>query len=101
MDLQHYQKEVSKLQKDVESFDTDLVDKPKERIVKYKYYILIVISTFLFLIIIKPKVILKVSMTAKRPEIIIDKAKFVIWWIISSIIGLGLYYMTKKLKKYK
>lgn len=60
--------------------------------VKYKCYLIVVGIVFLFLLIIKPKLILKTKVNG-QPRTEVDLGLFLKYWIIFSLIGTaGMYY---------
>lgn len=105
MDLQLYQKEVNRLSNEVSSLKAETLDdtKPVNKIMgimRYKNYIFIAVGIFLLLIVIKPKVILKIVIINKTtPTMIIDYKKFIIWWLLfTSLFSISLftYFKFKK-----
>lgn len=108
MDVEQYQKEIDMIQQ--ESFDLDRPDNPSTVskttstgklavLIKYKMYIIICILAMVFLYIVKPKYTLKVVKSGEGDvyEMVIDKKKFAICWIGTSVLFCLVYmFMTKK-----
>jgi len=105
MDLAEYKREVENLEREVSSLDSgstkdsekSLMSSRLSKIMKYKPYIIVFLCTFLFLIIVQPKIILKVDVSSEQPEIVVDKKRFVIWWFgITALLSFIYSIITKK-----
>ncbi len=108
MDLKSYQREVANLEKEVKSLsnarmDNDMMDSDKltvtSRVMKYKNYFIITVSSFLFLLLVKPKFVLKIEIIDEIPEIRVNKSKLIIWWIVITILLSLIYTVYVKVKK--
>lgn len=71
-----------------------VISNVKNFVSKYKCYLIVIFAIFLFLLILKPKFLLKVRMA--EPDIAvqeIDPKLFLRYWLIFSLVGCaGMYY---------
>lgn len=96
MDQRSYEREVKRLKSELSNLDivktspTSSISSSESgsKIVRYFPYVLISILSFIFLIVAKPKAILRITIPRDEPpQMIVDKGKLVIWWLIFSVAG--------------
>lgn len=96
MDQRSYEREVKRLESELSNLDVvktssvHSVSSPnrESKIIRYFPYALISILSFIFLIVAKPKAILRITIPRDEPpQMIVDKGKLVIWWLIFSVAG--------------
>lgn len=96
MDQRAYEREVKRLESELSNFDTvktstvQSISSPnsESKIIKYFPYAFISVLSFIFLIIVKPKVVLRITIPRDEPpKMIIDKGKLIIWWLIISVVA--------------
>jgi hypothetical protein len=104
MDSAAYQREVARLSNEVTNISSDIVSsdssaKPAGKlagIMKYKNYALIAGAVLLFLFIVKPKIVLKITLVDNVPSMVLDTKKFILWWIcITMLVSLILFTYLK------
>lgn len=102
MDQRSYEREVKRLESELNNLGTtktseiQSISSPSggSKIIKYFPYVFISTLSFVFLIIIKPKIILRIIIPQDEPpKMIIDKGKLIIWWLIVSVLG-SIGYLT-------
>lgn len=104
MDPNSYQQELKKLQNEVLQIENSTLtgNTPTETtsvIKKYLYYVGILVFNFVLLVIVKPKIILKIDKINNTPTIVVDKLRFAILYIVMSAITILLYIVYNRLKK--
>lgn len=101
MDAVSYQQELKKLQSEtsmIENSASNIVIDSPSFIKKYYVYAIILIVNFVLLLIIKPKIILKIDVINKEPVMLINKKMFVLVYIIIDIISVLMYYIYSRRK---
>jgi hypothetical protein len=105
MEHKEYEKEIKRLESELNHFDsktTTIDSEPLQTkrigLISYLPYLLISIISFGLLFIVKPKCILKIVVTDQIPQMIIDKGKLIIWWLLLSIAGSIFYVVWKKFR---
>ena len=110
MDQRSYEREIKRIESELSNLDTV---KPSSiqsisssgsgsKIIKYFPYVSISIITFIFLLIVKPKVILRIVIPQDEPpRMIVDKGKLVIWWLIISFVGSIGYLVINRIRRPK
>lgn len=102
MDQRSYEREVKRLESELSNLgagkisEIQSISSPEKgsKIIKYFPYVFISILSFIFLLIVKPKVILRIIIPQDEPpRMIVDKGKLVIWWLIISFVG-SIGYLT-------
>jgi tryptophan-rich sensory protein len=110
MDQRSYEREVKRLESELNNLDsvkpssiqTISPSNSGSKIIRYFPYAIISILSFVFLILIKPKVVLKITIPRDEPpQMIIDKGKLIVWWLIWSVVGSIGYLVWHRLKKTK
>lgn len=98
MDASVYQQELQKLEREISDIEnpTPNISVSVSGFKKNFIYLYIIIGVFVSLILLKPKIVLEVD---KQKNIIVNKKKFIIWFIILSIILSGMYTIFITIKK--
>lgn len=109
MDSAQYKREVERLERETSALTSvddsaEVAEAPTGKfatVMKYKSYIFILLGVLVLLYLIKPKYILKISTDNddKTPVMVVDVKKFLICWIVLSLLISAIYFITKKMKK--
>lgn len=104
MDSTSYQQEVDRLEKEISNIGENTsgeinTAKKTGGIMRYKSYFFILAVSFVFLLLLRPKFVLRIAFVSKRPVIEVDKVKFVIWWILFTVAGILLFNIVPKFRK--
>lgn len=104
MNTDEYANEIKRLELDSSNNTTnDTTNSPSNSLLSkttsksYMVYFFIIIISFLFLILVKPRIILKINTLNEPPTIIIDKLKLILYWIGLSFVGIIGYMLYIKL----
>lgn len=101
MNVNDYQKEVNRLSHELNLLDSRDVEPlgGGGKFMRYKSYAFITFGILALLYLIKPKLVLKISTDKGEPEIVLNKSKLIIWWILLSISLCAFWWGYGKLKK--
>lgn len=102
MNSADYDKEIAKLEQDVSALETmqnsksTTVHVPQKNNTRlYMIYAAIVLGAFVLLYILKPKWILKIVIENRQAMMVVDKTKFVLYWLGISFVGIVVFMAIK------
>jgi len=103
MDINLYKREVDRLSNEVNDIKEDLSIEPKLGksigILQYKNYLFIAIGSLAILYLIKPKIVLKIVFVDEAPKMVLNVGKFILTWIVMTIMVSLIYFTYLKFKK--
>jgi hypothetical protein len=102
MEHKEYEKEIRRLESELSHLDSKTtISEPlqprKIGLTSYLPYALISGIMFVLLILVKPKRVLKIIVVEEIPQMVVDKGKLIIWWLILSVAGSIGYIVWKKM----
>jgi len=99
MSQDSYVKEINRITDELNILDPDKKGLARKTgFLKYKDYLIIIFSSFLFLYIVKPKIILKIATTKTSgyQYITISFSKFMLWWLVLSVVVSLVYFIYQR-----